>query len=389
MNKKIDLVELAQQFIRFRSVTPNDDGLLEYIISLLKNYGFNIIEKTFGDGLYQVKNLYAELKSSNDRALNVCFAGHVDVVPEGDINLWKHHPFSGIVDDNILYGRGAVDMKGAIAAYIAVVLNNIQDFSKHLTLSFLLTSDEEGIAEDGTKKMLEFITNQGYKIDYTILGEPTSSSKVGDMIKIGRRGSANFILDIFGKQGHPAYPHLADNALHKMSNILSSLTKYQFDNGTSYFDPTNLQITNLEVHNASTSLIPGHVSAKFNIRFNDMYTLDNLHTTVKSIVEQCTRNFELKYHSNAEPFIVKNNKMINAFKLGIKEINLKEPSITTTGGTSDARFIHKYSKTLECGLLSSTAHQINECVNVEDLHKLHSIYLKSIRYFIKDCGLGT
>lgn len=365
-------LEILEKLIAFKSITPKGKDAFDYVSSLLKPHGFEVILQNFGTGESETWNLYAfrgEVKP------NICFAGHVDVVPPGNLDGWDADPFSLTQKGDFLYGRGVVDMKGAIASALAAVLELIDKYPDHKgSISFLLTTDEEGTGEFGTKMMLEHISGKYKAIDFCILGEPTSENKVGDMMKIGRRGSISFDLTINGTQGHVAYPNLADNPLPILVNILKELEDHQLDEGSQFFDPSNLEITTIDTGNDVTNIIPAKCSAKFNIRFNDHHNVASLLQLVQSIIVKYTPNYELKHSCSSLPFIQEySDNMRNFAKIIEKECKLK-PVISTSGGTSDARFIHNYAEIVEFGLNSNKAHQINEYCQIYDLQMLCNVY---------------
>lgn len=370
-------INYLKDLIGFESVTPRSNGAIEYIDYLLRHHGFKTELKIFGNSPEQVTNLYAVFGNNEP---NICFVGHVDVVPAGDHELWHNaNPFTAYTKDEKIYGRGTVDMKGSIACFLASALDfikNNNDFTG--SISFLLTSDEEGAAKHGTKEMLEYIYNQGHKIDFAIVGEPTSETEIGDTIKIGRRGSINFKLSIEGLAGHVAYPQKANNPLPCLVKILNELINNKFDEGTEFFQSSNLEITSIDVGNNITNVIPTNAIAQFNIRFNNLHSAETLAKSVEQIVKQYCKeykmNYNLKYSSFADSFIQTPNDKIKKFaKVVEKTLNIK-PNFSTNGGTSDARFVKNYCPLVEFGLLSDTAHKINEYTKISDLQKLYDVY---------------
>jgi succinyl-diaminopimelate desuccinylase len=279
----IDALELSKKLIECPSVTPKDEGALDVLQKSLEQLGFNCQRMPFSeDGYEDTDNLYARLGEASP---NVCFAGHTDVVPPGDLNDWTFHPFEPVVKDGILYGRGAVDMKCAIACFVSAVSEYIKNNSPKMSISLLITGDEEGVSVNGTKKMLKQIEQQDEKIDFCVVGEPTNPDKLGEMIKIGRRGSVGFDLRVWGKQGHVAYPHLADNPVTRMIKILHVLDENILDDGTEFFQPSNLEITTVDVENHATNVIPAMARAKFNIRFNDSHKSQTLIKWIEGVCE--------------------------------------------------------------------------------------------------------
>jgi succinyl-diaminopimelate desuccinylase len=378
MNK--NFIKYLEELIAFKSVTPDSNGAIEYIADLLKASGFIVVIKDFGEK-YKVKNLYA---SYGEGRHNICFGGHVDVVPAGDLSQWISDPFKATKNENKIFGRGTVDMKGAIACMLSAAL----DFIKSNPIiegqiSFLLTSDEEGEARYGTKAMLEYLKEQNILIDLVILGEPTCKNVVGDTVKIGRRGSINFILDIIGKQGHVAYPHEADNPLPYLIDIMQDLVKTPLDTGNEYFQKSNLEITSIDVCNETTNIIPAKATAKFNIRFNDIHTSESLISLINKRIENYTNLYKLTANISAEAFIQKPDNLIIEFFEVVRDITNIDTEFSTDGGTSDARFIKDYCQTVEFGLLHNMAHKINEYTQINDLQRLHDVYYNSLNKFLK------
>ena len=374
-----DYIEYLKKLIGFKSVTPESAGAIEYVAELLKNYGFDVEIKEFGDS-YKVKNLYAKFGSG---APNICFGGHVDVVPTGDLKLWTTDPFLAFQREDRIYGRGAVDMKGAIACMLAAAIKFIKerkDFAGQI--SFLLTSDEEGEAKFGTRAMLEYLSAKNVNIDLMIIGEPTCELEVGDTIKIGRRGSINFTLDVYGTQGHAAYPRKADNPLNYMISILQELNSLELDAGSEYFQSSKLVVTSVDTGNSATNVIPASTCAKFNVRFNDSQTPENIVELVEQKIEQHTKNYRLTTHCSAEVFIQKPVGLLEDFANIVREVTKSKGEFSTSGGTSDARFAVKYCKVVEFGLLSSSAHKIDEYTEINDLQRLYNVYYYCLSKFL-------
>ncbi|WPY01200.1 Succinyl-diaminopimelate desuccinylase [Candidatus Trichorickettsia mobilis] len=375
-----DILKHLTELINCQSITPLSDGSIEYIEKLLTQHGFSVITKTFGEHDYQVTNLYAVYGASKP---NICFAGHVDVVPAGDRDSWSHNPYKATKVEDKIYGRGVVDMKGALACSLAATIEFIKLKPKlNGSVSFLLTSDEEGAAKYGTSKMLPYLTSLNHKIDLAILGEPTCEHEVGDIMKIGRRGSVNFTLTIHGIQGHVAYPELAENPIHCLVKIMHNLSSLQLDYGSKQFMASNLEITSIDVGNNTTNIIPGTASAKFNIRFNDLHGAESIVTLIKRIVEQHTLKYELIPSVSANVFIQEPNHLISEFAKIIPQITGIIPKFSTSGGTSDARFIKNYCQVVEFGLLSETAHKIDEYTTISDLQRLYSVYYGALEKFV-------
>lgn len=377
-----------KNLIGFESLTPQSNGAIEYIDDLLKEHGFKTEVKIFGE-TEQVTNLYAVYGNSKP---NICFVGHVDVVPAGDPNLWYNsNPFKTHEQDGKIYGRGAVDMKGSIVCFLAASLDFIKNNTNFVgSISFLLTSDEEGKAKHGTKEMLQYIYNQGHEIDFAIVGEPTCEKEIGDTIKIGRRGSINFKLAVKGLGGHVAYPQKTNNPLPCLIRILNELTNIKLDKGTEFFQNSNLEVTNIDVGNNTTNVIPADATASFNIRFNNLHSAETLAKQVEEIIKQhCQKHkldYTLEYNSSADSFIQNPNDKIKEFATVVeKTLNIK-PNFSTSGGTSDARFVKNYCPLVEFGLLSDTAHKINEYTKISDLQKLYDVYYNFLMELLNVTG---
>jgi succinyl-diaminopimelate desuccinylase len=370
----IDPVKISIDLINLKTITPNDNGAMELIIKILEPYGFKSTIKQFN----KTRNLYIKFGT---QGRNLCFLGHTDVVSEGDAAKWRFDPFKATIHDDILYGRGAVDMKGAIAAFIAAVVKFVPICNE--SISILLTSDEEGVGADGTIKMLKELETIDEKIDYSIVGEPTNPEFIGEMIKIGRRGSISFKLIVIGKQGHVAYPELADNPVTQIIKIAEKLVNLKLDEGNEFFAPSNLEVTSIDVGNSTTNLIPHSATANFNIRFNDLHDSYSLTDKIRDICNQISSKFELEIISSSESFILKPDN----FALKAREIVSKLTGIdtifSTTGGTSDARFMRNYAPVFEFGLINASAHQINESVKIADIYLLSDIYLELLKSYFK------
>lgn len=379
MNQNI--LPILKKLISFRSVTPKGADAIEYVAQFLSELGFTCETKSFGAGEEVVTNLYAIL---GDTTPNICFAGHLDVVLPMNEDLWSSDPFKMTIQDEIVYGRGAVDMKGAIACYLSAVAAFLKENRKPKgSISFLLTTDEEGEAKHGTKEMLEHIKNYTPKIDFCILGEPTTKHRIGDTIKIGRRGSINFTLKVSGIQGHVAYPEKSVNPIPIMMRMLKDLSDKKFDSGSKYFQKSNLEITSIDTGNPLSNVIPESVSAKFNIRFNDKYTANDLSSEVIQIISRHAEDYDLKYSSSSAAFIQKYSPRMQEFAKIVQELCEITPDIETGGGTSDARFIHSYTKVVEFGLNCEPAHKINEHTTISDLQALHNVYYNCLVKFLE------
>ena len=374
MSEIINAVDLTSKLIRCESITPNSAGAIELLISYLEPLGFKCKKINFGEGIEKVENLYARFGTKGP---NICFAGHVDVVPTGDIKKWSMDPFGGEIKQGKIWGRGAADMKSGIAAFLSSVSNFLskeKDFEKIGSISFLITSDEEGKAINGTKKVVEWLEEKEEKITACIVGEPTNVSEMGDTIKVGRRGSFTGFLKVKGVQGHVGYPHLADNPINSLIKMLEPFVKIYLDEGTENFQPSSVMITSVDVNNNASNVIPGEVSATFNIRFNNLHTINSLRAMLKNQFNKITQNYEFDYYCNAEPFLTNDEFLKSTIEKAIKSVVKINPKQSTSGGTSDARFISKICPVVEFGLVGKTMHKIDENVDVDDITKLVSIY---------------
>ncbi|MEK9638908.1 MAG: succinyl-diaminopimelate desuccinylase [Pelagibacteraceae bacterium] len=381
----INELELAKELIKFPTVTPVDAGVMKFLEKKLKSLGFKTKILEFRENNSKpVKNLYARL---GNKGLNFCYAGHLDVVPPGDVKDWTVNPFKPIVKKGHLIGRGANDMKSSIAAFVSAVSKFTNNNSFNGSISLLITGDEEGIAINGTKKVVEYLKRKKEKIDFCLVGEPTNPNKLGEMIKIGRRGSITGRLNIIGTQGHVAYPHRANNPSNTLVKILSALKSIKFDNGTKDFQPTNLEITKINIENTADNVIPGEANATFNIRFNNKHSSNSLKSKLNKIFNKITKKnkskFNIEYNVSGEAFLTKPNSTTFMIRDVIKKITKVNPQLSTTGGTSDARFIRKISPCLEFGLVGKTMHKVDEAVSVSDLKKLTLIYSEILKNFFK------
>ena len=369
-----ETLTLAMALIAQPSVTPNDHGCQPLLISRLTAMGFQIETLRFGetDNFYAVYGQHGPL---------ICFAGHTDVVPAGDESSWTSPPFVPTQRNGYLYGRGAADMKSSIAAFVTACerLLAVQP-DLPIRLAFLITSDEEGDGFDGTKRVVETLQNRGEHIDYCIVGEPTAVTKVGDMIKNGRRGSLSGTLVIHGKQGHVAYPHLASNPVHLAATALAELVNTHWDDGNSYFPPTGFQISNIHAGTGAGNVIPAEMTVQFNFRFSTESTAESLQQRVEAILDQYDLNYDLQWSLSGEPFLTTAGKLTDAAQAAIQSVCGISTELSTTGGTSDGRFIKAIATELiELGPVNATIHQIDECVNVTDIAQLSAIYEKIIK----------
>jgi succinyl-diaminopimelate desuccinylase len=365
----LDPAALAAALIRRPSVTPKDEGALRLVAAALEQLGFDCHPLVFGD----IHNLYARRGTGRP---NLCFAGHTDVVPSGDAEAWSFDPFSASLHDGALCGRGAVDMKGAIAAFIVAAGRYLdergQDFAG--SISLLITGDEEGDAVNGTRKVLDWLEKRGEKIDACLVGEPTSAQSLGDMIKIGRRGSMTGRLAVHGLQGHTAYPHLADNAAHRLVAMLHALTTAELDRGSEHFQPSTLQVSTIDIGNPATNVIPAAARAVLNIRFNDCWTSEQLEGWLRQRLDEVGGRYTLDLSVSGEAFVVVPGMLSDCLAEAIRSVTGKTPELSTTGGTSDARFIRAYCPVAEFGLVGLTMHKVDERVEVTDLAALTEIY---------------
>ena len=383
---KINELQLAKELIRFPSITPVDAGIMSFLEKKLKSLGFKTKILEFKEkNTKPVKNLYARL---GNKGPNFCYAGHLDVVPAGNLKDWTVNPFKPAIKNGHLIGRGANDMKSSIAAFVAAVSNFVLSNKKFKgSISFLITGDEEGVAINGTKKVVEYLRKKKEKIDFCLVGEPTNPNKLGEMIKIGRRGSITGRLSVIGVQGHVAYPQRANNPSTALVQILKELKEIKFDKGTKDFQPTNLEITKININNSADNVIPGLANATFNIRFNNKHSSNSLKKKINKIIQKiCKKNkskFKIEYNVSGEAFLTKPNKTTFMVRDTIKKITKINPVFSTTGGTSDARFIRKISPCLEFGLVGRTMHKIDEVVALTDLKKLTLIYLNILKNYFK------
>lgn len=373
-NEPLDPVALAAELIRRPSVTPKDEGALPHLARVLEGLGFRSELKEFAEpGTEPVLNLYARIGKSGR---NFCFAGHTDVVPPGDVESWKISPFAGAVEGGTLHGRGAADMKGAIACFAAAAARFLAERGPGFqgSISLLITGDEEGVSINGTKKLLDWLAARGEKLDACIVGEPTNAEALGDMVKIGRRGSMNGYLTVEGVQGHTAYPHLADNAAHRLVAMLHALTAAPLDEGTAHFQPSTLQVATIDIGNSAANVIPGKARATFNIRFNDRWTSATLKDWLKAKLDAVGGRYTLDFHVSGESFLTPPGPFSALVAQAIERVTGRKPELSTTGGTSDARFIHRFCPIAEFGLVGLTMHKVDERVPVADMTALTDVY---------------
>jgi succinyl-diaminopimelate desuccinylase len=368
---KIDspTLELTKQLISRQSVTPEDDGCQQLMTDRLVKAGFNIQPLPFED----VDNFWA-IRGESGPIL--CFAGHTDVVPSGPESSWQSPPFEPTVKDSVLTGRGAADMKGSLAAMVVAVENYVASNPNHPgRIAFLITSDEEGIAANGTVKVVEWLKQQNTIPEYCLVGEPSSSEKCGDTIKNGRRGSLGCKLRVIGKQGHVAYPHLADNPIHNVAPALAELASTEWDRGNDFFPATSFQISNINGGTGATNVIPGELDIVFNFRFSTEVTEQQLRKTTEAILNKYQLNYEIDWHLSGQPFLTAEGELVDAAVSAVKQVTGLDTLLSTAGGTSDGRFIAPMgTQVVELGPVNATIHQINECVAIADLDQLTAIY---------------
>jgi succinyl-diaminopimelate desuccinylase len=369
-----DPLPLAQSLIRCASVTPADAGAQDALCETLGRLGFSIHRLRYGE----IENIFARLGNGGR---HICFAGHTDVVPVGGAD-WRTDPFGGEVRDGALYGRGACDMKGAIAAFVAGVAEHLEQGTPNGSVSLLITGDEEGPATDGTVKVLEWMRANDQVPDFCLVGEPTCPAKLGDMIKIGRRGSVNMKIEVHGTQGHVAYPHRADNPVHRLIQALDALTSAPVDAGTDWFEASSLQVTSVDVGNGATNVIPASARAALNIRFNDGHSGASLTAWVRATMSRYAERFDLESSISGESFLTKPGPLVDILRRAIVRATGIDPKLDTGGGTSDARFIANYCPVAEFGLVGATMHQTDECVPVEELRDLARIYRDILAAFL-------
>ena len=370
----LDVIDLAKALIACPSVTPDGAGAQVFLREKLEALGFTCWDLPFGEGAAHVPNLFARLGTGSP---HLCFAGHTDVVPAGDTNTWTYGPFTPtIAEDGKLYGRGASDMKGGVAAFVAAVSRYLETHGapEGGSISLLITGDEEGPAINGTVKVLEWMEANGHIPDMALVGEPTNPAFLGQEIKIGRRGSLNGTLTVHGKQGHVAYQDLADNPLPRLAAMVVALSAYSFDQGSEFFLPTNLEFSTIDVDNPATNVIPAQGSASFNVRFNDQWSAQSLSDQIRTLLDAVSLDYTIDFSSNAESFITAPSAWTQRVQQAVLDVTGKKPAYTTTGGTSDARFIVNYCPVVECGPVNESIHQVDENADVQILRDLSTIY---------------
>ena len=368
-----DIVELLETLIRCRSVTPADAGCQQVLATKLEPLGFNCESFPFGD----VSNLWARRGQAGPL---LCFAGHTDVVPPGPLENWQSDPFEPVIRDGTLYGRGAADMKGSIAAFVVALQRFLRKNPAHNgSIALLITSDEEGPARDGTLKVIEALSQKNEIIDWCIVGEPSSQTHIGDVVRIGRRGSLSGILDVIGVQGHVAYPHLADNPIRRFAPVLAELHETRWDDGNAHFPPTSFQVVDLASCSAAVNVIPGSLSARFNFRYSTEWTHDSLKERVHAVFDRHDINYELNWHLSGEPFLTEPGRLTDAVSKVVLETTGTAPELSTGGGTSDGRFISPSgADVIELGPVNASIHKVDEHVSIADLGVLSVMYERLI-----------
>jgi succinyl-diaminopimelate desuccinylase len=371
-----DPLALAQALIRCASVTPADAGAQEVLGAVLEGLGFTVRHLCFGD----TPNLFARCGESRP---HLCFAGHTDVVPPGDVATWRGDPFGAELHQGVLYGRGACDMKGAIAAFVATCAQHIRTSGVGRgSVSLLITGDEEGAALDGTVRVLEWMERAGQVPDFCVVGEPTCRARLGDVVKIGRRGSLNARITLHGTQGHVAYPQRADNPVHRLLRAASAMIAAPLDAGTEFFEPSSLQVTSIDVGNPASNVIPATAGAALNIRFNDRHTGAGLEAWLRAVLAQHTERFALDVSVSGEAFLTRPGPMVDRLRAAVAAATGVEPTLDTGGGTSDARFIARHCAVAEFGLVGSSMHQVDEHVPVAELYALTRAYRAVLDAFL-------
>jgi succinyl-diaminopimelate desuccinylase len=379
-------LELTQALIRCESVTPDEAGALTLLDHVLKKAGFHSHRLIFREtGTPDVDNLYARIGTT---APNLCFAGHTDVVPAGNLGAWTSPPFGADIRDGVLYGRGAVDMKGGVACFLAAVLRYLETNGPPArgSISFLITGDEEGPSINGTAKVLDWLKQHGETLDACVVGEPSNPNAIGDEIKIGRRGSLTGVIAVHGKQGHAAYPHKADNPVPKLARIIDRLCSMSIDGGSPHFEPSNMQVTVISAPNTTANVIPAEASATFNLRYNDHWRRPTIEEWVRTECEKAAASIGAKYELNfggtGDVFLTEPGPLVDTMRDAVHSVTGRTPALTTGGGTSDARFIKDFCPVIEFGLVNKTIHAVDEHVPVSDLETLTAIYERFIaRYF--------
>jgi succinyl-diaminopimelate desuccinylase len=373
-------IELTKDLISCRSITPENDGAIEQVSHWLQEIGFKSEILNFEEaGTASVKNLWSKIGSKGP---TICFAGHTDVVPTGNIDEWSSDPFDASEINNEIIGRGATDMKGAIAAFISATKRFVEENPNFPgSIGFIITGDEEGCAINGTKKILGWMKEKNITFDDCIVGEPTNPNTLGEMIKIGRRGSVNGVITVEGVQGHVAYPHLADNPIPKLIKLIDNLINSSLDEGTDHFQPSNIEITSIDIGNKATNVIPRKASANFNIRYNDLFDSKKIEEEVHKRIESLNYNYSIKFEHSGDAFLTRPGKLTEDLSKIIENQTGHAPELSTSGGTSDARFIKDYGNVVEFGLIGATMHKVDESASIEDIKNLSEIYYQALKKY--------
>ena len=375
---KEDVIEITKKLVAFETVTPADLGCQAYLAGLLEEAGFEVFYQKYGE----IENFFARIGSG---APHLCYGGHTDVVPPGPREKWTHPPFEPTIDDGVLYGRGVADMKGSVAAFAAAAIDYVREYGapKNGSISLLITGDEEADAVDGTIKVLEWMEKNDHIPDVFLVGEPSNPDKLGQEIKVGRRGSLNGVLTVQGVQGHVAYPERSKNPMPLLVKMADVLNSHVFDEGTEFFAPTNLEMTSIDVGNTAVNVTPDSGAVRFNVRFNDTWTSETLDQELRRILDAVSTDYTLITRSGAEGFITEPNDFTDIVRTAVTEIAERTPEYTTTGGTSDARFTAQYAPTVEYGPINATIHQIDENLKIADLEDTAVIYRRVIELYLQ------
>ncbi len=373
-------IELTKTLINCRSVTPENDGAIEQVSHWLEEIGFKSEILNFEEeGTASIKNLWSKMGSKGP---TICFAGHTDVVPTGNIDEWSSDPFDANEVNDKIIGRGAADMKGSIASFISATNRFVKEYPDFPgSIGFIITGDEEGIAINGTKKILTWMKSNNISFDDCIVGEPTNPNSLGEMIKIGRRGSVNGVITVKGVQGHVAYPHLADNPIPKLIKILENLINQKLDDGTEHFQPSNIEITSIDIGNTATNVIPKEASANFNIRYNDIFDREKIEEEVHNRIRSLNYDYSIKFEHSGDSFLTSPGKLTKNLSKIIEDQTGNTPELSTSGGTSDARFIKDYGNVVEFGLIGATMHKVDESASIKDIKNLTEIYYQLLKKY--------
>ena len=373
-------IELTKTLINCRSVTPENDGAIEQVSHWLEEIGFKSEILNFEEeGTASIKNLWSKMGSKGP---TICFAGHTDVVPTGNIDEWSSDPFDANEVNDKIIGRGAADMKGSIASFISATNRFVKEYPDFPgSIGFIITGDEEGCAINGTKKILTWMKSNNISFDDCLVGEPTNPNSLGEMIKIGRRGSVNGVITVKGVQGHVAYPHLADNPIPKLIKILENLISQKLDDGTEHFQPSNIEITSIDIGNTATNVIPKEASANFNIRYNDIFDREKIEEEVHNRIRSLNYDYSIKFEHSGDSFLTSPGKLTKNLSKIIEDQTGNTPELSTSGGTSDARFIKDYGNVVEFGLIGATMHKVDESAYIEDIKNLTEIYYQLLKKY--------